>query len=64
MGERPVPGKLARAEELLVRVLLVDVDGLKVVLDETLAQERRARDELRLGEVGVEDKGVVLVSQD
>ena len=56
----PVAGKRRCAQELLVRVLFVDVYRLEVGLDESFAEECGARDELRFGKVGVEDKGIVL----
>lgn len=56
----PVPRKRRCSQELLVGVLLVHVYRFEVFFDQSIAQQHGALDELRLGEVGVEDKRLVL----
>lgn len=60
VGQSPVSRKGRRSQELLVGVLLVNVHGLKVRLNKSLAQKRCASDELRFGKVGVVDESVIL----
>lgn len=60
VGQSPISRKGRRSQKLLVGVLLVNVHGLKVRLNKSLAQKRCASDELRFSKVGVVDKSVIL----